>query len=206
MSALSYHSRMIEEKTSVLLRRTLLELTGERVTLGEITHALRRRSFVGIFIILSALSLIPGVAFVTGPVVMILALQMMVGMKEPKLPKFLREHTFVVERLQRLGDKHLHWIEKTELYVKPRLPIFTSSMFLPLYAILILGMAVLIAAPMPLSNFLPSVAVFLISLGLIEKDGVIIICGAIMAACGIAVTLFMTNVAAHWLMSLVGWF
>ena len=197
---------MIEEKTSVLLRRTLLELIGESVTLGEIMQALRRRSFGGIFILLSALSLIPGVAFVTGPVVMILALQMLVGMKEPKLPKFLTEHTFAVERLGELGDKYLPFIEKIEHYVKPRLSLFTSPMFFGLYAILIFGMAILIAAPMPLSNFLPSVAVFLISLGLLEKDGVIIICGAIMAACGITVTLFMTNVVADWLMSLLEWF
>jgi hypothetical protein len=197
---------MIEEKTSVLLRTTLQGLTGERVTLGEIVHALRRRSFGGIFIILSALSLIPGVAFVTGPVIMILALQMLVGMKEPKLPKFIREHAFAVKRLIKLGDKYLPWIEKIEHYVKPRLSTFTSSIFFGLYAILIFGMAILIAAPMPLSNFLPSVAVFLISLGLIEKDGLVIIGGAIMAACGITVTLFMTNIAADWLMLLVEWF
>jgi hypothetical protein len=50
-----------------------------------------------------------------------------------------------------------------------------------LLGLFFLALAIVIVLPIPFGNMLPAVAVFIISLGLIEADGLLVILGAIVA-------------------------
>jgi hypothetical protein len=108
MSHDSEEDRLRNEKTSALLTRILADLSGEKVMLGTLMSQMRRRSFGGVFIFLSLLSLLPGISIFTGLITIIPAVQLMLGFKAPLLPLFLRERAINIMSLRAIAEKKFH--------------------------------------------------------------------------------------------------
>tara|TARA_R110001592_G_scaffold309760_1_gene584186 strand:+ start:26573 stop:27232 length:660 start_codon:yes stop_codon:yes gene_type:complete len=172
---------LVNEKMSILLKRNLTELTGNNVRIGLILYRLRRRSFGGLFVLFGALSLIPGISILTGIVMTVPALQMLLGFRSPLFPRIISGREISIDRLKVIGDQAIPWIERIERLVKPRWLLFTSPPAVMSLGLVVVILAVIIAMPLPFSNILPAISLLLLALGLLERDGIMIVAGLFVA-------------------------
>lgn len=170
------------EKTSALLQRLVAELQGEQIRVGFVMYQLRRRSFGGVYMMLAALTLIPGISIFAGLTIIVPALQMVLGYRAPLLPRMIREHHVETAHLRALAERAIPWMKKIERFVKPRSLILTLPLSSSLIGVVVLLLALVITLPLPFSNLPPAIALFCLSFGLLERDGVLIFIGLIAAA------------------------
>ena len=118
---------------------------------------------------------LPGVSTILGSVVIVLALRMALALP-PRLPRFMGERP-LPEGVQRvvLGGsvRLLRWIER---FARPRKTQWLGWPVARLgNAMVILSMAVLLTMPVPpfmlFSNSLPSLAIILTAVSMMEEDG-----------------------------------
>ncbi len=187
------HSRA--ETTSSLLLRLISELPGEQVDVDHIVKQLHRRSFGGMFILLAGVGLLPGLSFFAGLAMLVPAVQMVIGFHAPVLPGFIRRRRIDVSTVSTFGNKVIPWIERLERFVRPRWKVLTLLPMPNLIGVAIFGLALVIMLPLPFSNLPPAVAMFCLSLGLLERDGLMIVIGLLAALAALVVGAVITAVA-----------
>lgn len=179
----------------MLLKRLLIEMPPGELSIGIIVLRMRRRSFGGIFLILATLGLLPGIATLAGLAMLAPAVQMALGYRAPVLPRFVRRRRINASAIQALADRAIPWIERVERYVKPRWVPLTLPPVPMLIGILTVGLALVIMLPLPFSNFPPAIALVCFSLGLFERDGLLIGLGLALSLAALAIGLTMAVIA-----------
>ena len=77
------------------------------------------------------------------------------------------------------------WLQRAESLLRPRLARLSLPPMEQLVGFLSLLLAVLLVLPIPLGNVLPALAISLLALGVLERDGVWVLAGfAVAAAAG----------------------
>lgn len=175
------NSTVTHEKTSVLLKRISSGHTTQTIQFGILLFRLRRRSFGGLLFFLALLSLIPGISILTGLLIIVLGLQLMIGFRSPRLPKIWNDYRINAGTLTQITNSVIPRIQLLEKFVKPRLAVFTELPFTLLLGFIIASLAVVIMIPLPFTGLLPVLALLLIALGLLERDGVIICIATVVA-------------------------
>ncbi len=88
-------------------------------------------------------------------------------------------------------NKAINFTLKIEKYIKPRF----STLFLPLservVGLLMILFCCSILIPLPMTNFLPSIAIISIGFGMIEKDGIMTMIGIALGLFGWFVTIMI---------------
>lgn len=191
------------ERTSILLKQLLSKLPEEDVSIGFIVLQLRRRSFGGIFIVLAALGLLPGISFFAGLAMLVPAFQMALGFRAPLLPRFIRQRRIGVTAVRALGSRAIPWIEKAERYIKPRWNPLTLPPVPMIIGVLTIGLALIVMLPLPFSNLPPALALICFSLGLLERDGMMIGFGLILAIIALVVGGVVAMIASEALLLLI---
>lgn len=180
-------------KLSVELQRYFFEETrSEKVTLSDILTLTGERVFGFLLVILalpSALPLpAPGYSTPFGIALFFLAIQLIMGRDRPWLPNKIMNGSMSLKTVQGFIEKAIPWIQKIEALTKPRL----SSICTSLPGRVILGIAIALMSismmiPIPGTNTLPAMGIFVTGFGLIEDDGIICLLGLIL--CAVAGTL-----------------
>jgi hypothetical protein len=82
--------------------------------------------------------------------------------------------------------------------LEPRLLILSNPRMAQLIGGLCLLLSILVMLPVPFGNMLPALAIILISLGFLERDGRFIIAGLVTAAAAVTVviTIYWSLIAA----------
>jgi len=153
------------------------------LTANQLIARTEGRGFYFLFIILSlpfvAWISLPGMSTILGPMIALLALRLALG-KEPRLPAGLGDRVLPPKLKQNIlsgGLKFCHFLEKG---VRPRRTTWmTWRIARFLHALLVIFMALLLALPLPSppflgSNALPSYAIILLAISMMEEDGVMI--------------------------------
>ena len=173
------------QNLSAVLLAFAASLDRERIQWGELDQLLGDRSF-GFLLLLFALPNaipfvgIPGVSTVTGIVLIVIALQMIAGLRRLYLPASIQQRSFSGKGFKKLIQRAAPWLAKLERGLKPRWPWLTSPRAERWLGGVCLLLALLLILPIPFGNFFPGFAVVLLALGLIEKDGVFITAGLAM--------------------------
>jgi len=151
----------------------------ERLQMHELVGDLGRSAFGVLLLIatLPALIPIPGVAgALSGPLVVLVGLHLLVLLRKPWLPGFISRRgpqRSTLIRFDRAADRWLRWLEKL---VRPRLTIVTdhpiTTVFTGLQLVLL---GILLALPIPLTNYLFAGLLLLYALALLERDGVLML-------------------------------
>ncbi|MBB2671511.1 UNVERIFIED_ORG: hypothetical protein GGE44_001062 [Rhizobium esperanzae] len=162
------------------------------LTVGDALASTGEASFGFIILILALPALIPipgpfGMVF--GSAMAIVALQFAIGVGSLWLPSFLRNRRLsasVFAALQRHADPIVRRIERI---VRPgRMPVLTGRALPYVLALPVFALAVAIALPIPFGNFGPVVAVCAIAIGLIERDGLMVLIGLLLTVAALLVT------------------
>jgi hypothetical protein len=167
--------RSLAETLSEILVGT--ETTGP--TVGEILEQIGEKGFGLLLVILSLPSALPvpapGYSTPFGIMILLLTGQMLVGRKTIWLPKRFRRIRLkpsMVQTMLKVVNSFLHKIER---FIKPRQKWIRSRAGLSGLAVVIAIMACLMILPIPLTNTLPAMVIFLIGIGLCEEDGLLAI-------------------------------
>ncbi len=174
-------ARKLSEDFGDLLRDT----EGRGVTLGELEKRLQGRGFA-LFILIMSLPFcfpiaIPGLSIPFGVVILLLGLRIAMGHK-PDLPGFILKKEIshkMLTKIVGLGLRVSRWIEKV---ARPRMHFLRRSrLAINLIGIGLAsgGLQLLLPLPplIPLSNTIPAVSVVLLTAGLVERDGVLVLSG-----------------------------
>jgi hypothetical protein len=154
---------------SRIVAEVAARLPGDRITLGEMAEAFGDRAFGLLILLLLLPSLLPGMASVFGTPVMILGIQMGLGMRAPKLPRFIARQSIRRTDLLRLGEGS-PMVRRIERYVRPRPGWFTTPVGDRVFGWLTAYVAIMLILPGPGTNGPPAFGNIIMALGLIEND------------------------------------
>lgn len=162
-----------EASTRVLLDRFAEGDPAEVIQLHDVLEGLEERAFGMLLFLSIPVAFIPGVAgVVSGPVVILVGVQLLFGRNEPWLPKFLGRRGPHRHAMARFRDKLGPWLARLERVVKPRTHVLLdhpiASAFTGLNLILL---GLLLSLPIPFTNILFAMLLLLFALALLERDG-----------------------------------
>jgi hypothetical protein len=150
---------------------------------------------IGLFSI-SPITAVPGLTWFAAGLTLIVALQLMFGMKNPWLPKIMLERRISSQMLVKGVEAARPWAKRIDLLLKPRFVFLAQPPFV--WAIgALCAAAALITFPLgfvPLLPMIPGLAVVLFGLGLAAKDGLLLAIGAVISVGAGAVALRLVNI------------
>lgn len=177
----------LSEDLSRVLRRSE---TGT-VTVQSILEAVGEKGFGLLLVVLSLPSALPvpapGYSVPFGIILFLLGLQMAAGRTAPRLPTRLGRIELSERAASAMESAGTRFFAKLEFFIRPRLHWIGSRAGRAVMSGLVLFMALLMCVPIPGTNTIPAIAVFLIGIGLAEEDGLFAIL-ALAAAAAAALT------------------
>jgi hypothetical protein len=184
------------ERLSAVLRR-LASRDVEKLSLGDISRALKDRGFGALMILFCAPNLIimpPGVSTVFGLPMMFVAVQLIIGYRKPLLPKKIRFRQIKITTFRSIVARIDPWIMRFERVARPRLWLLPQRISEQAVGSIALLMGLLLILPIPFGNFPPALAVIVMCLGLGERDGLWTGAGILLAmlATGIVIGVLAT--------------
>ncbi len=152
--------------------------------LGEIVDRLDERAF-GLLWLLLCLPCIPPFVYVLPQIVSLpmlaLGVQMANGRQSPWLPRKFRERRFQLKEFTKvlnICEKYVRWFEAI---ARPRLPAVTGRLGARILGGLLVIPSLSILLPLIGTNTVPSIGIAIASLGLVQRDGLLVILGMIIA-------------------------
>ncbi|HEY9344555.1 MAG TPA: exopolysaccharide biosynthesis protein [Inquilinus sp.] len=186
--------------TSALLDGLLHDANAERVALGWLLDGLGDRSFGLVMLLLALLGAMPGASAIVAPLLVILAVQMMLGHAGPVFPRRIAERSVPTQVLARVLGRAVPVLRAIEGFVHPRWPTPFGATKRGVGLVVVL-LGVLLLAPIPLSNVPPALAIALLAIAWLEEDG-ILLCIALAAS---ALLLAIAAGAVWQTMGELGW-
>lgn len=175
------------EQTPRALSQLLLDLkagfTAPEIRVDALLEAFHERGF-GFFLFLIALpAALPlpalGINTVIALPLLLLTVQQMIGRHTIWVPKSLRSKTLKKTTLDKLIDSALPYVQKGEALIRPRLGFLTQGVFSYLIGLMGFIMALSVALPVPLTNTVPSFGIAAMAVGVLMRDGVAVLAGAL---------------------------
>jgi hypothetical protein len=118
------------------------------------------------------------------------------GRRSPWFPQWLKNKQIKISRIEKAIKYYVPKIKKIEIIFSPKLVFIVEPPMERILAGLCFIAAIIMALPIPLANWLPALSIFILSLAILERDGVLaiiglcIFVGAIILTYTIVTTLF----------------
>lgn len=176
------------EDTSRSLTETLQDLVsgirGQSITLRQLMNAVGEQ---GLLLLCAVASLpflipvsIPGVSTVFGAAIILVGIAVCMN-RLPWLPKRILDRELDTAKLVPALERGIGIVGKFDRFVKPRMTQLTGSMIANrVNALAITLGGILLMFPLgliPFSNTLPAIAILLVAIGMIQRDGLIVLGG-----------------------------
>lgn len=187
---------------------TVLKFDGERLSVGAILTAIGSQGFGLLLIIISLPSALPapgpGYSTPLGCLIVFLGLQMVAGRRMPWLPKRCRGWSFSAKTGQAILRRSERFFAFIERFVRPRLLWVLSPVVQRMLAIGTIIMGMLMILPIPLTNTLPAIVVFLIGVALCERDGLVGIAAGVIGIAALCLYAVITGLIVYFIFHLNG--
>lgn len=150
----------------------------ELLTLHTLLGGLGRRAFgmLAFICVLPAFIPIPIGGAISGPLLIMIGLQLCIGLREPWLPEFLAKrgvHRHALAKFDKRLSPVLKWLERL---VRPRLAWMLDSRIAGIVTgLLLIVLGFLLSLPIPLTNYLFGGALLAFALALLERDGALML-------------------------------
>ncbi|MDG2989541.1 exopolysaccharide biosynthesis protein [Candidatus Synechococcus calcipolaris G9] len=182
----------------------------DSVCLSDVLGLAGERVFGFLFVILALPSALPipapGYSIPFGVVLFVLAVQLIMGAKTPWLPQKFLKRPLALGTVQKITRAGLPWLRRIEGVSRPRLlPVCQSGLGRFIIGLAIALMAISMMIPIPGTNTLPAIGIFVTGFGLLDDDGVISLGGLMLCLCGLVLTSSILLGLALGGMSLIDW-
>ena len=138
------------------------------------------RSMFGMLLFIATLPAflpVPGVAgALSGPLVSLVGLQLVLGLRRPWLPGFVAARGPRRGTLARFEHRVSPWLLRLEHLVRPRMVALIDHRAATVFTgVLLVLLGVLLALPIPFTNYLFGVLLLLFVFALLERDGALML-------------------------------
>lgn len=182
-----------------------------KATLGSVIDALDERAY-GVMLLLLAIPCCLPFVYLLPQIVALpmlaLAAQLALGRETPWLPRKLNEREVDLDNMRRTvarAAKYGGWIER---FTHARLRHLSDGIGARLVGGLLLIPCASILVPLPLTNTTPGIGVAIAALGLVERDGLMILAGLAIGLAWVFVLVFFgaeaVSFVKDWLLARVG--
>jgi hypothetical protein len=164
---------------SVMLDALSADARLERISIGDLLAALGDRATAALLFIFAFPNVLPtppGTSTILGAPLIFLAAQLMLG-RTPWLPAFVAKRSMTRADFTSLVKRIVPWLVRAENLLRPRLAGLAKPPMEQLIGLLSLLLAVVLVLPIPLGNVLPALAISLLALGVLERDGFWVLAG-----------------------------
>lgn len=160
------------------------QFPGEKISMNDLLEAFHERGFGFLLLILSVpmalpLPVPPGINVLLASPLILLTAQQALGRHTIWLPEWIKRKSVSGAMLRKVITGALPWCKRLELIVKPRLEFVTKGVFSHLIGVFGLIMALTICVPLPMTNTVPSLGIAMMAVGVIMRDGLAVLAGAI---------------------------
>ncbi|HVI57541.1 MAG TPA: exopolysaccharide biosynthesis protein [Luteimonas sp.] len=133
---------------------------------------------------------IPGVGgAISGPLAILIGLQLLIGLRMPWLPRFIADRGPHRQAMKRFEAMLSPWLTRLEHLVRPRLSYLLDHRVAVMFSgLLLVLLGLLLALPIPFTNYIFGGLLLLFALALLERDGALMVVAWV--AGGIAVAVF----------------
>ncbi len=181
-----------EERISDTFRRFVEDIGSRDTTLGELVKALGDRSLLVAIVFFSLPNCVPappGIGSVFALPVLVVAWQLLRDYPSLRLPNGLARRRISAKALGWIANKGMRPLIWVERRCSPRMPRLVSHRAHRWIGAAILALALVVAFPGPMTNFLPALAILAVTVGLLERDGLIVLGGLLFGFVAIIVAL-----------------
>jgi hypothetical protein len=184
-----------------MLRAFTSSVTSDRVSIAEIVAALGGRG-LGVLIALFSLPNTISTPILFSNVlvaipVLIFAVQLMLGFDRLMLPSVVARQTISTDMLKTVAPRVAAVLSWFERLLRPRFPAIAGSHMDQALGMLSIVLALASMAPIPFGHNLPALGLVMIGLGMIERDGLAILLGAVAGILGVVLLSLMVLGLAH---------
>ena len=167
------------EAISTLMRRARDSFADcKDVRIDHILHIFEVRGFAFFLLMLSLLNIfifmVPFISVLFGLPMILLSAQMVFGIRTPIFPRFIRHRTIRQNLLVQGINQSIRGLEIIERYIKPRLYYLSHPFLNRVHGLTALVLAIMVSLPIPLFNVPPSIALAVLAMGLLQRDGLLI--------------------------------
>jgi len=203
------HGRM---SASARMAELAARLDGERVRISEVVEALGDTG-LGLTLMLLMLPVfitIPGlpVGMFFGFLVGVLGVQIMLGAHSLRLPAKIGQRSLPAAQVRRVLAGAVPWLQRAERWLRPgRVPGLTTPAMQRALGLVLIIQGLALAVPIPFGNHPPALAVVILGMGLMERDGLAIAVGLVVSVLAVAWNGLLIVASAEllaWLAGLIG--
>jgi hypothetical protein len=186
------------KKLATILEELADDASRARVSIADLMEAMRGRAFGALLLVFAfpnALPAIPGTSSILGMPLLFISAQMMLGMPV-WLPRIVAARSMSRDDFANLVERVNPWLDWADRFTAPRLSFLADRVALRLIGAFCLILSIVLVLPVPLGTMLPGIALCLIALGVLERDGLWIASGigvgvlALLIAWGVIYALF----------------
>ena len=195
-----HHGEGARPRTSERLR-SLAEAPGESLRFADLLEVLGDRAFGALLLVFALpnclpLPALPGLSTVMALPLVILSAQLLLGRRQPGLPRWLGERRLRRADLARMVERLMPALLRLERALRPRWPALSGARAERGLGLVCLLLSLSLALPIPMANLFTGWSVLVIAIGLVEDDGLLIGAGLVMAMLALATA---TAVSLAWL-------
>ncbi len=166
---------------------------GDTLSVGDLLDAFGTRSFGPVIAMLALIDItpigaVPFLPMLLAALILLISVQLLFGKTHPWIPAAIRERTVETDRVEQARRKSSKWLRRIDRVVTPRLQWATGGTAQWLAAVCVCLLALVMGAPplelIPYATAVPAAVILLFGLGLMARDGLLMLMG--FAGTGIA--------------------
>lgn len=178
-------------RISTILSSLAERAEGERISFGDLLDAFEARAYGPLIVLFAAPNVLPvalpGISAVLGAPLILLTGQLMIGQRRPWLPEFLRRRSLARSSFEALIARIVPRLARIEEMLRPRFLGVTGIVGKRVIGAIGVVLATIVFLPVPFGNSLPGLALVLMAVGLLSRDGLAVLAGGLAGAAGLAV-------------------
>ena len=174
----------------------LAEQPAPKVTVADVLEAFGDRAFgalLAVFAAPLALPMPPGVSAILGAPLIFIAFQLMIGRPTLWLPSALMNRSMRRAEFQTMAVRLEPHLKRLERHLRPRWRFLYGRVADRFIGAVCLVLAVIVFLPVPFGNMLRCFAMAAFGFGLLERDGVAGLVGAVGAALSVIILALVWN-------------
>lgn len=172
----------------------LVAQPGERLTVGSILSVLRDRAFALLVVLLglpNCLPMPPPIPLICGLLLALVAVQIVFGRPALWLPKALLHRSISRLDVEKAVTRAVPILQRLERFSRPRITVLENAIAMRAMGVVLLVLAIgIVFALPPIVGQIPlGIAVCLVGLGLVERDGLVVLSGLVVGSIGVTMNL-----------------
>jgi hypothetical protein len=180
-------------KTSEILAGLAAGQQAGRITVREVVAALGERAYSLLIVVLAlpnCLPMPPPIPLICGVLLALVAVQIFTGRPQPWLPQRLLDRSLARKDVVRAATRAVPWLQRLEQVARPRFGVLASDQAMRLIGIALLAFSLALVFAAPIIGQIPlGLGIALVGLGLVERDGYVVIGGLVVGSIGTTLSL-----------------